>query len=117
MMPVATAQAVMLAVCASSLCISVGAAIAALREPRLSWKPVWAILALVGTGGAVIIWSAPGEVYWFFGVALPTASYAAVEGSWQPAMVRCLFPLGAVIVLARISLHRRRVRFPRVAGP
>lgn len=117
MMPVATLQAVMLAACASSLGLSLGAAIAALREPSLSWKHAWAVLALVGTGGAVMIWSVPGEVYWFFGVALPTASYAAVEGSWQPAMVRCLFPLGALIVLVRIGLHRHRVRFPRVAGP
>jgi hypothetical protein len=101
-------QLVMLAFCAASLALSLAACGLAVRERGLRWKPAWALLALVGTGGAAMVWSAPGSVYWFFGVAVPTASYASVEGGWQPAMVRCLFPLGAVIVLLRIYVHRAR---------
>jgi hypothetical protein len=113
-----SSQLVMLALCAASLAVSIATFVMAAREPDLRWKPAWALLALVGTGGAAMVWSAPGSVYWFFGVAVPTASYASVDGGWQPAMVRCLFPTGALIVLLRLYLHRaRRLRSTRPTEP
>ena len=41
-----------LAAMAASLMVSGAAAIAALREPGLGLKPLWALLALTGLGGA-----------------------------------------------------------------
>ena len=43
-----------LAAMAASLMVSGAAAIAALREPALGLKPLWALLALTGLGGAAL---------------------------------------------------------------
>ena len=87
--------------------------IAALREPGLGLKPLWALLALTGLGGAALVPAVPGALYWFLGMALPTASFSAVAGSWQPEVLRVLFPFGALAVLVRIAVHRRRQRVSR----
>ncbi len=102
------AQLAMLLSAAASLALSLTVFVMVVRERGLRWKFVWALLALVGTGGAAMVWPAPDQLYWFFGVALPSASYVAVDGSWQPAMVRCLFPLGALIAIGRLYHHRRQ---------
>lgn len=103
------AQLAMLLSAGASLALSLTVFVMVVRERGLRWKFAWALLALVGTGGAVMLWPAPDQLYWFFGVALPTASYVAVDGSWQPAMVRCLFPSGALIVIGRLYHHRRQM--------
>ena len=95
---------------AASLLVSVGVAIAALREPGLALKPLWAILAFVGVGGAALVPHAPDQLYWFLGVAVPTVSFSAAAGSWEPEVMRALFPLGAIGVIGRIYLHRNRRR-------
>jgi hypothetical protein len=96
-----------LAAAAVSLFVSLAAMVLALREPGLSLKPVWALLSLVGIGGGAMVWSMPDQIYWFFGIALPTASFVAEQGSWQPTLVRFLFPVGSVLVLLRLYWHRR----------
>ncbi|MEE3155838.1 MAG: hypothetical protein VX309_09965, partial [Pseudomonadota bacterium] len=92
---------------AGSLLLSCVALFAALREPGWRFRLPWAVLALVGVGGGAAAWQDPAEIYWFFGVALPTVSYSAVPGSWEPQTLRVLFPLGAFAVLLRVALHRR----------
>ena len=92
---------------AASLLLSCIALFAALREPGLRFRLLWAVLALVGVGGGAAAWQDPAEIYWFFGIALPTVSYSAVPGSWEPQTLRALFPLGALAVLLRVALHRR----------
>ena len=92
---------------AASLLLSCIALFAALREPGLRFRLLWAVIALVGVGGGAAAWQAPAEIYWFFGIALPTVSYSAVPGSWEPHFLRVLFPLGALAVLLRVALHRR----------
>ncbi len=57
-----------------------------------------------------MVWAAPDQLYWFFGLAIPTASYVSVDGSWQPATVSCLFPLGALIAMIRLYFHRHQPR-------
>ena len=98
---------VFVAACLLSIATSISAVVLVLREPALSWKPLWVILAAIGVGGAAMVWSTPGTVHWFFGVAVPTASYVAAEDSLRPALLRCLFPAGALMVFVRIYLHRR----------
>ncbi|UYH55970.1 hypothetical protein N6L26_05290 [Qipengyuania sp. SS22] len=95
---------------AASLVVSVGLAIAVLREPGLTLKPLWAVLAFVGVGGAAWVPQAPEQLYWFLGVAVPTVSFRAAAGSWEPDVMRALFPLGAFVGLGRIYLHRNRRR-------
>ena len=102
-----------LAAMAASLMVSGAAAIAALREPALGLKPLWALLALTGLGGAALVPAVPGALYWFLGMALPTASFSAAAGSWQPEVLRVLFHFGALAVLVRIAVHRRRQRVSR----
>ena len=92
---------------AASVLLSCVALFAALREPGLRFRLLWAVLALVGVGGGAAAWQDPAEIYWFFGIALPTVSYSAVPGSWEPQTLRVLFPLGALAVLLRVALHRR----------
>lgn len=92
---------------AASLLLSCVALFAALREPGLRFRLLWAVIALVGVGGGAAAWQDPAEIYWFFGIALPTVSYSAVPGSWEPQTLRVLFPLGALAVLLRVALHRR----------
>ena len=92
---------------AGSLLLSLVGLFAALREPGLRFRLLWAVLALVGVGGGAAAWQDPAEIYWFFGIALPTVSYGAVPGSWEPQALRVLFPLGAFAVLLRVALHRR----------
>ncbi|GMM94209.1 hypothetical protein [Qipengyuania sp. MTN3-11] len=110
MIDLSSNQLLVLAACALSLAVSLTAFVSVLRIPALSWKPFWALLALVGTGGAAIVWSAEAPAYWFFGVATPTVSYAAIDGGWEPALVRCLVPTGAIIVLVRLFIHARTAR-------
>ncbi|WP_435201201.1 hypothetical protein [Qipengyuania sp. 902] len=93
---------------AASFLTSVAALVAALREPELPWKPFWALLALVGVGGGAMVSSQPDQVYWYFGIALPTASFTAADGSWQPQVIRLMFPLGAVMVAMRVIIYRSR---------
>ena len=92
---------------AASVLLSCVALFAALREPGLRFRLLWAVIALVGVGGGAAAWQDPAEIYWFFGIALPTVSYSAVPGSWEPHFLRVLFPLGALAVLLRVRLHRR----------
>ncbi|MEC7623366.1 MAG: hypothetical protein VYA25_04195 [Pseudomonadota bacterium] len=94
---------------AASLLLSLVGLFAALREPGLRFRLPWAVLALVGVGvgGGAAAWQEPAEIYGFFGIALPTVSYSAVPGSWEPQFLRVLFPLGALAVLLRVRLHRR----------
>ena len=92
---------------AASVLLSCVALFAALREPGLRFRLLWAVIALVGVGGGAAAWQDPAEIYWFFGIALPTVSYSAVPGSWEPHFLRVLFPLGAFAVLSRVALHRR----------
>ena len=92
---------------AASVLLSCVALFAALREPGLRFRLLWAVIALVGVGGGAAAWQDPAEIYWFFGIALPTVSYSAVPGSWEPQTLRALFPLGALAVLLRVALHRR----------
>ena len=92
---------------AASVLLSCVALFAALREPGLRFRLLWAVIALVGVGGGAAAWQDPAEIYWFFGIALPTVSYSAVPGSWEPQSLRVLFPLGALAVLLRVALHRR----------
>ena len=92
---------------AASLLLSLVGLFAALCEPGLRFRLPWAVLALVGVGGGAAAWQDPAEIYWFFGIALPTVSYSAVPGSWEPQFLRVLFPLGALAVLLRVRLHRR----------
>jgi hypothetical protein len=92
---------------AASVLLSCVALFAALREPGLRFRLLWAVIALVGVGGGAAAWQDPAEIYWFFGIALPTVSYSAVPGSWEPQTLRVLFPLGALAVLLRVALHRR----------
>ena len=92
---------------AASVLLSCVALFAALREPGLRFRLLWAVIALVGVGGGAAAWQDPAEIYWFFGIALPTVSYGAVPGSWEPQALRVLFPLGAFAVLLRVALHRR----------
>ena len=92
---------------AASVLLSCVALFAALREPGLRFRLLWAVIALVGVGGGAAAWQDPAEIYWFFGIALPTVSYSAVPGSWEPHFLRVLFPLGALAVLLRVALHRR----------
>ena len=99
-------QLLFVAAALASLLLSIGTAAAALRAPRLRFRPLWALLALVGVGGAAMVVARPDRLYWFLGVALPTASFAAADGGWRPELVRALFPAGALVVLAR--LHRLR---------
>jgi hypothetical protein len=94
----------------ASLMVSLVALLLALREPALRFRLLWAVLALVGVGGGVTAWHGPGEIYWFFGLALPTISYSAAPGAWAPQYLRVLFPLGALAVLLRIALHRHAMR-------
>ena len=84
---------------AASLLVSVGVAIAALREPGLALKPLWVILAFVGVGGAALVSHAPDHLYWFLGVAAPTVSFSAAAGSWarspsplSPSATACARP-------------------------
>lgn len=91
----------------ASLLLRCVALFAALREPGLRFRLLWAVLALVGVGGGAAAWQDPAEIYWFFGIALPTVSFSAVPGSWEPQFLRVLFPLGALAVLLRVALHRR----------
>ena len=91
---------------AASLLLSCVALFAALREPGLRFRLLWAVITLVGVGGGAAAWQDPAEIYWFFGVALPTVSYSAVPGSWEPQTLRVLFPLGALAVLLRVRLSR-----------
>ena len=97
-----------LAAMAASLMVSGGAAIAALREPALGLKPLWALLALTGLGGAALVPAVPGALYWFLGMALPTASFSAAAGSWQPEVLRVLFPFGAVSY-THLTLPTKRI--------
>ena len=92
---------------AGSLLLSLVGLFAALREPGVRFRLLWAVIALVGVGGGAAAWQAPAEIYWFFGIALPTVSYSAVPGSWEPQTLCVLFPLGALAVLLRVALHRR----------
>ena len=92
----------------ASLLTSVAALVAALREPGLPWKPFWALLALVGVGGGAMVLSQPDQIYWYFGIALPTASFAAADESWQPQVIRLMFPLGAVMAAVRLIIYRSR---------
>ncbi|MBL4718425.1 hypothetical protein [Qipengyuania citrea] len=94
----------------ASLVLGVGGAFAALREPGLALKPLWAVLAFVGVGGAALVPHAPEQLYWFLGAAIPTVSFSAAAGSWEPEVVRALFPLGALVAWGRIYLHRNRQR-------
>ena len=91
---------------AASLLLSCVALFAALREPGLRFRLLWAVIALVGVGGGAAAWQDPAAIYWFFGIALPTVSYSAVPGSWEPQTLRVLFPLGALAVLLRVRLSR-----------
>ena len=96
-----------LAAAFACLLVSLTAMVLALREPGLALKPLWMVLAFVGVGGAVTVWSTPEEVYWFFGIALPTVSFSTGDGSWKPVLIRSLFPVGALLVLGRLYWHRR----------
>lgn len=103
-------QVAFLAGAAASLLFSLSAMALALREPGLRWKPFWAILALVGVGGGALVLARPDEVYWFFGIALPTASFTTAGGGWQPQTVQLLFPVGAILALLRVARHRTGAR-------
>ncbi len=95
-----------LATAFTCLLASVAAFVLAVREPGLKLKPIWALLSLVGMGGGVMIWAVPTQIHWFFGIALPTASFVGGEGGWPPTLVRFLFPVGALVVFARLYWHR-----------
>jgi hypothetical protein len=60
-----------------------------------------------------MVLSRPDQVYWYFGVALPTASFTVAEGSWQLQMIRLMFPLGAVMVAVRLIIYRSRRQVAR----
>ena len=104
-MPVA--MAAFLAAAIASLLISLALCAVVLREPELRFKPIWGTLCFVGLGGGALVWEAPEQVYWFFGIAFPTVSFSTVAGSWQPELVRFLFPAGASLVALRVFWHRR----------
>ena len=93
---------------AASLGISLTTMVLALRSPGLSYRPVWAVLALVGAGGGALVLARPEQVYWFFGIALPTASFRGLDASLQPHTLQLLFPVGALLVLLRLYRHRSR---------
>ena len=101
-------QIAFVAAMAASLSASLAALVLALREPDLRWKPFWAILALVGVGGGALVLARPDEVYWFVGIALPTASFSGFDAGWQPRVLKVLFPLGALLVFLRLQRHRAR---------
>lgn len=90
----------------AALAASLLLSLVALCEPGLRFRLLWAVITLVGVGGGAAAWQDPAEIYWFFGVALPTVSYSAVPGSWEPQTLRVLFPLGALAVLLRVRLSR-----------
>ena len=100
-------QIIFLAAAVACLATSLMTVIVVLRQSGLSFKPLWAVLSLVGVGGAAMVWSMPSQIIWFFGVAVPTASFVAAEASWAPELVRFLFPAGALISLSRVYWHRR----------
>lgn len=101
---------------ATSLLVSLVALFAALREPGLRFRLLWAVTALVGVGGGVVSWQAPHVVYWFLGIALPTISYSAVPGGWEPQYLRIFFPLGALVVLLRVSRWRGKQAKSKLFG-
>ena len=105
-----------LAAMAASLMVSLVGLFAALREPGLRFRLLWAVTALVGVGGGVVSWQAPHVVYWFFGIALPTISYSAVPGGWEPQYLRVFFPLSALVVLLRISRCRGKRAKSKLVG-
>lgn len=96
-----------LAAAIASVLTSLAACVIVLREPGLRFKPIWVPFCFVGMGGGALVWAAPEQVYWFFGIALPTASFSTVADSWQPELVRFLFPAGALLAAARVHWHRR----------
>ncbi len=95
-----------LAAMAGSLLASLAAMVLALRTQGLPRKPLWAILALVGVGGGALVLARPDRVYWFFGIALPTASFTGLDARWQPQVLQFLFPVGALLVFLRLYRHR-----------
>ncbi|MBO6526208.1 hypothetical protein [Erythrobacter sp.] len=98
--------AAFLAAAAASLMVSLAACITVLREPGLRFKFVWAPFCFVGMGGGALVLAVPDQIYWFFGIALPTASFSTVDGSLRPELVRFLFPAGAFLAGARVYRHR-----------
>lgn len=101
-----TVEIAFLAAMACSLLVSLAAMVLALREPGLPHKPLWALLALVGVGGGALVLARPDRVYWFLGIALPTASFTGRGAGWQPQVLQVLFPAGALLVFLRLYRHR-----------
>lgn len=95
-----------LAAMAGSLLASMAAMVLALRTQGLPRKPLWAILAFVGVGGGALVLARPEQVYWFFGIAVPTASFTGLGAGWQPHVLQFLFPVGALLVFLRLYRHR-----------
>ncbi len=100
-------QPAFLAVATLCLLMSLAACVAVLCEPGLRFKPVWVPFCFVGMGGGALVWEAPDQIYWFFGIAWPTVSFSMVEGGWRPELIRFLFPIGAAAAVLRLYWHRR----------
>ena len=103
-------QIAFLAAMGGSLLASLAAMILALRTRGLPRKPLWALIALVGVGGGALVLARPDHVYWFFGIAVPTASVSGLDARWQPQTLQFLFPVGALLVFVRLHCHRARGR-------
>jgi len=113
-MPVTTIA--FLAAAIASVLTSLAACVIVLREPGLRFKPIWIPFCFVGMGGGALVWAAPEQVYWFFGIALPTVSYSAVPGGWEPQYLRVFFPLGALVVLLRVWRWRGKRAKSKLVG-
>jgi hypothetical protein len=74
------------------------------RTPGLRFKAVWIVGCLFGFVGFAVNWSAPGDLYLEFGVQIPVVLLLWPPGG-GPVVVRAMFPLVAVVALAR---SRRR---------
>jgi hypothetical protein len=88
-----------------------GMAVLVILTPGLKLKPLWFLLCFVGVGSAYINWST-GEAG-FTAAQLNLVNFGVTRATdISPWFIRFSAPVGALVVLVRLLLHRPRPAYP-----
>lgn len=77
-----------------------GALIAIWKSKELTWKPLWAIGALVGFVGLGIDWNSADDLWIQVGLQIPVYSFMVFSDG--NAAVKSLFPVIALVAIIRV---------------
>ena len=96
-----SAQQIFIALVGSvALFITIWAILSIVKTPDLRLKPLWIFGSLFAFFGFTINWTAPGDLYFWFGVQIPFFSVFKFLGSGE-WIAKVGFPIVAIVALAK----------------